>query len=65
MKAEGNATVERKNLTDGRYIKALEESNKVLNAENRRLVGMLISQLNRREKELDKCTKCIHAAAHR
>ncbi|MDR0864998.1 MAG: hypothetical protein LBO74_08710 [Candidatus Symbiothrix sp.] len=59
IKAEDTPSVPRGNLSDERYIKALEESNKTLNSENRRLVNMLISQLNKREKEADKCAKCL------
>jgi hypothetical protein len=52
-------SVHRETQSDERYIKALEESNKTLNAENRRLVNVLISQLNLRDKEADKCAKCL------
>jgi len=56
---EERVCVERGKMNDDKYIKALEESNKVLSSENRRLVSMLIQQLNRREGEADKCAKCL------
>jgi hypothetical protein len=45
-------------LSAERYIQVLEASNRTLNAENRRLVNMLLSILDKREREADQCAKC-------
>jgi hypothetical protein len=45
-------------LSIGRYIQMLEASNRALNAENRRLVNMLLYILDKREREADQCEKC-------
>jgi hypothetical protein len=54
-----NSSVKRNEMSDAKYIKALEDSNRTLSVENRRLVGVLIAQLNHREKEADRCAKCL------
>jgi hypothetical protein len=59
MKDKEVVSVCRGNMNDARYIEALENSNKTLSAENRRLVRVLLSILNKREKEADKCAKCL------
>lgn len=42
VKADGNVSVTRGKMTDEAYIKALENSNKTLGSENRRLVSEII-----------------------
>jgi protein involved in polysaccharide export with SLBB domain len=58
-KNQEKVSVERGRMNDARYINALEASNRGLNSENRRLVNLLISIIEKREKELDKCSKCL------
>ena len=58
VKYKEKVSVQRGMLSAERYIQALECSNRTLNAENRRLVNVLLSMLNKREKEADQCAKC-------
>lgn len=41
QKADNGVSVSRSDISDSRYIKALERSNRTLNSENRRLAKML------------------------
>jgi DNA gyrase/topoisomerase IV subunit A len=49
--------------SDAQYIKALEESNKVLSSENRRLVRLRLRELDAIEREKRNtaynCAKCL------